>query len=172
MKIPEIINNCNCYDGQSNKLIGVTGEVTLPEIEFLTETLSGLGTLGEIDAVAIGHTSALEQEVPFTNLYNDIFKLMKVKDGVHIVLRQSLQVKDSSTGATQFVPIRIVMKGSFKKFTVGNAKKGGLGEPSVTFGITYILIEINKKNKFELDKYNNVFKIDGQDMLADIKSQI
>lgn len=172
MKIPEMINNCNCYDGNSDKLIGVTGEVTLPEIEFLTETLSGLGTLGEIDVVAVGHTSALEQEVPFTNLYDDIFKLMKPTDGVHLVIRESLQVKDSSTGRTQFVPLRIVMKGSFKKFTLGNAKKGGLGEPSVTFGITYILIEINKKSKLELDKYNNVFKINGKNMLADIKAQI
>lgn len=172
MKIPEIINNCNCYDGGSNKLIGVTGEVTLPEIEFLSETLSGLGTLGEIDAVAVGHTSAIEQEVPFTNLYNDIFKLMNPKDGVHLVIRESLQVKDTATGATSHVPLRFVIKGSFKKFTVGNAKKGGLGEPSVTIGVTYILIEINKKNKLELDKYNNVFKIDGKDMLADIKANV
>lgn len=173
MKIPQILNNFNCYDGsnKSEKLVGVTAEVTLPEIEFLSETLSGVGINGEIDAVAIGHTGAMEQEVPFNNLEDDIFSFMSPKKGVHLILRGSQQIKNTSTGEIINAPMRVVLKGQFKKFTAGSAGIGKAGNPSVTFTLEYILIELNKKKKFELDKLNGVYKVNNTNMLSDIKSQ-
>ena len=46
--IPEVINDFNIYH-TGNKVIGVTGEVSLPDLEAVTETISGAGILGEID---------------------------------------------------------------------------------------------------------------------------
>ena len=66
MYIPEIINNYNAYQN-GTKLIGVTAETTLPEMEQMSETLSMAGMLGEREVSAIGHFGALEQEVPFSN---------------------------------------------------------------------------------------------------------
>lgn len=46
--IPSKINSFNVYkDG--TKLVGISDEVTLPDFESLTETLSGPGILGEVD---------------------------------------------------------------------------------------------------------------------------
>ena len=44
--IPEIINDFNVYKSGS-KLIGVSDEVTLPDFEARTETISGGGIAGE-----------------------------------------------------------------------------------------------------------------------------
>ncbi len=41
---------------------------------------------------------------------------------------------------------------------------------SITLGITYILIEIDKETKIELDKFNSKFVVDGVDILGDIRS--
>ena len=42
---------------------------------------------------------------------------------------------------------------------------------AVTLELTYIMIEIGGKNLFELDKLNSVFKVNGVDLLEDIRNQ-
>ena len=62
--IPEKINAYNVYKG-GKKLIGISDEVTLPDFEAMTETISGAGVLGEIDSPAIGLFGSQEMEIPF-----------------------------------------------------------------------------------------------------------
>lgn len=168
--IPEMINNFNAYSNGS-RLIGVTAEVTLPELEQMAETLSMAGMLGEINSSAIGHFGAITQEVPFSNLTVDIFSAMSPLNGVNLTFRGSEQVTDPSTGAKKFVQIRVVEKGTFEGFNPGVLKKGGAGNPTVKYGLNYILVEIGGKQKFELDKLNNVFKVNGKDILKNITKQ-
>ena len=40
MKIPTVLNNFNTY-GNAHKYVGVAAEVTLPNFEYLTETIDG-----------------------------------------------------------------------------------------------------------------------------------
>ena len=42
MKIPTVLNNFNTY-GNAHKYVGVAAEVTLPNFEYLTETIDGAG---------------------------------------------------------------------------------------------------------------------------------
>ena len=53
----------------------------------------------------------------------------------------------------------------------GLAQQGGddLGAGSVTLGLTYIYIELDGSPKFELDKLNSVFKVNGVDLLAKVR---
>jgi hypothetical protein len=168
--IPEVLNNFNVYQ-KGTKLIGVTAEVTLPDFEQMTETITQAGMLGEIESAVIGHFSAMEQEVPFTNLITDVFSLMSPKDGVNLTFRGSQQVINPSTGAKTAQQIRVVEKGTFKKFSAGSLKKGGAGNPTVTFGVNYILIEVGGKPMIELDKLNSIYKIKGKDVMSDITKQ-
>ena len=46
--IPGVINNFNLYN-DGTVLVGLTGEIPLPDFEGMTETLSGPGILGEIE---------------------------------------------------------------------------------------------------------------------------
>ena len=86
--IPEVINNYNAYSN-GNKLIGVTGEVQLPDLEAITETISGAGVLGEYETSIPGHYSSITQEVPFRILDTDIFSLMNPLDPVDLTFRAS-----------------------------------------------------------------------------------
>ena len=45
VNIPEVINNFNAYN-QGNVLIGVTGQVQLPNFDAITEEIKGAGILG------------------------------------------------------------------------------------------------------------------------------
>lgn len=170
MKVTKI-NAYNVYR-DSKKLVGLSDEVTLPDFEGLTETISGPGILGEIDEPLLGHFGASEIEVPFRTLNEEMFDLLAQGQAVNLTLRMSTQAIVESTMATDFMPSRVVIKGKSKGFTGGSAKQGQGTGSSVKVEIIYILIEVNNKKKFELDKLNFVYKVNGVDLLAKVRKQV
>ena len=47
--IPEVLNHYNVYNDRAKKLIGISGEIDLGELEAITDTIEGTGILGEIE---------------------------------------------------------------------------------------------------------------------------
>ena len=43
--IPEVLNHYNVYNDKAKKLIGISGEIELGELEALTDTLERAGVL-------------------------------------------------------------------------------------------------------------------------------
>jgi P2 family phage contractile tail tube protein len=169
--IPEVINSYNVYkDG--NKLIGVSGEVELPELEALTDTIEGAGILGEIDDPVTGQFSAMTIKIPFAVLYEDLFSLMNTTEPPQLTLRGSMQCMDPKTGATGYYPVRIVIRGKAATTSLGKFAKGKKGEAEIELQVLYIKIEVNNTEVLELDKLNFKFKLNGKDMLAKVRKQI
>lgn len=171
MAIATKINAYNAYLSGS-KLIGLADEVTLPDFEAMTETLSGAGLLGEIDEPLLGHFKSIEMEITFRTLNNDIFKLANAQSNVNVTLRMSTQTLNESDMKTDFIPSRVVIKGKNKSFSGGKVKQGNGTGSSIKIEVMYILIEVNGKSKFELDKINFVYKVDGKDLLDKVRKQV
>lgn len=169
--IPELINNFNAYQ-EGNRLIGITGAVSLAEFENLTETISGAGLLGEFEAPALGHFASMEQEVPFRVMYpkNGVFSYMNPSKDVDLTLRGSVQVASGANGATDYVGMRVVFRGRQKKFKPGKLEQGKMMECSTTLEITYVMIEIDGQKCIELDKINSVYVVNGVDLMQKVKS--
>ncbi len=165
-----VLNMFNAYQN-GVKRVGVTAEVTLPEFEFKSESVEAAGLMGTIDAVAVGHTDAIEQEIPFINADDDFFDSLVNGQNVSMTLRGSQQVNDSSSGAIKNVPVRVVFGGIVKKIKLGSLKQAGLGNPSVTLSLNYYLHEFNGQKRMEIDKLNSVCVINGKDLMAEINSQ-
>lgn len=171
MKLATKINAYNVYlDGK--KLVGISDEVTLPDFEALTETLSGAGILGEIDEPLLGHFKASEMEIPFRTLEEHMFRLASMSKALNLTLRASTQTIDTGNINTGAMPSRIVVKGKNKAITGGKLKQGEGTGSSIKIEITYIMIEVNKVKKFELDKLNFVYKVNGVDLLKAIREQV
>ncbi|MCD8294681.1 MAG: phage major tail tube protein [Clostridia bacterium] len=166
--IPAVINDFNAYRS-GNVLVGVTGEVTLPDLEAMTETISGPGILGEIDEAIIGRFSSMELEVPFRVLEEDIFTLFTPTSPIDLTLRAAEQYTDKTTSAVDYKGMRVVVRGIAKKLTSGTLKQGGTMDSSVTIELTYYMVEINGDTKVELDKLNGIYKVGGTDLLSKIK---
>lgn len=171
MKLATKINSYNVYKG-GRKVIGVSDEVTLPDFEALTDTLSGPGMLGEFDEALLGHFGASEMEIPFKTLDDPMFEMMGVGAAVDLTLRISTQAMETSNLSTDFLPSRIVVRGKNKGFTGGSVKSGQGTGSSVKVEIAYILIEVNGKSKFELDKFNFIYKVNGKDLLEKLRRQV
>lgn len=169
--LPEVLNHFNIYNDRAQKLIGVSGEIELPELEAITDTLEGSGVLGEIEDPVTGQFSSAKIKIPFSVLYEDYFSILDTTNPPQLTLRASMQCMDPTTGATGYYPVKIVVRGKASTSTLGKVVKGKKMEPEVEMEILYIKIQINNKTVLELDKLNFKFVLNGVDMLAKIRSQ-
>lgn len=170
--IPEVLNHYNVYNDKAKKLIGISGEIELPELEALTDTLEGAGVLGEIEDPVTGQFASTKIKIPFSVLYEDLFSIINTTTPPQLTLRASMQCMDPTTGATGYYPVKIVVRGKATNTSLGKVAKGKKGEPEVELEILYIKIQINNKTTLELDKLNFKFVLNGVDMLAKIRSQV
>ena len=103
-----------------------------------------------------------------------LFALRLAAIGCLIVILARPQKKDSwqttnTEGDIEFRPMRVVVRGRGGKLTTGKVKAGSPMDTAITLTILYILIEVDGKTVVELDKLNEVYKVNGVDVLAKIK---
>lgn len=166
--VPEIIHSFNMYK-TGNRLVGITGEVALPNFESSTSTTGGAGILGEYEAIAIGHYGSMEQVIPFRCIDEDFFTLISPSESVELTLRGSIQRTVRTTLNAGQMGMRVVYRGRCKNIAIGTVRLRRQMDSQITLELTYIYVEMDGKPKIELDKINEVFKINGVDMLADVK---
>lgn len=166
--VPEVINNYNVYHN-GNVLVGVSGAVTLPTLDAITEEVRGAGILGTYETSIVGMYGSMTQEVPFRILDEDIFDLMSPSELVDLTFRASAQSTVKATGAVDYKGMRVVERGRLKSFTPGKFENGKQMDASVTLELLYILIEVDGKTKLEYDKLNSVFVVNGKDLLEKVR---
>jgi Phage tail tube protein FII len=165
--IPTKINKYNVYN-EGNRLLGMGDEMSLPDFEASAETISGAGILGEIDDPTVGYFGNQEIEIPFRVVDGEAINMLDMTKAVKLEIRGAMQTT-SSAGDIEFKPVRVVVRGRAAKFSPGKLKAGNPMDTAITLTVLYILIELDGKSVLELDKLNEVFKINGVDVLAAIK---
>lgn len=165
--IPTKINRYNVYN-RGNRLLGMGDELTLPDFEPSSETVSGAGILGEIDDPTPGYFANQEIEIPFRILDKEATDMLDITKAIQLEIRGAEQTTNSE-GDIEFLGVRVVVRGRCKKFAPGKMKAGNPMDTTITLSILYILIELEGEPVLELDKMNEVFKINGNDILAKVK---
>lgn len=165
LNVPEVVSNFNAYHN-GNVLIGVANSITLPTFDPETESISGAGVLGSYDTAIPGHYSSIAQEINFRTLDEDIFDVMDPTQPVELTFRAAEQMTVKETGALDYRSMRIVERGRLKSFTPGTLELGKQMNASVTLELVYILIETDGEERLAYDKINDVFRINGADVLA------
>lgn len=168
MKIPQVVNRYNLYR-KGTKLVGLTGEVELPAVTMVTDTLEGAGTGGNMDIPVIGLTENIDIQIPFMSLTKDLFSLANPGEAEDLTLRGAIQGTDPATGKISYTSIAISMRGTVKEITPGTVKAGGKMESSVTMTLSYYKIALDGETVLEIDKLNNVFVVNGDDVLKEVR---
>ena len=168
--IAELINNFNVY--KNGKRIGVDGEVELPELEALTETVSGAGVLGEIEVPATGHFGSIVTKIKFAILHDDYFSLLDTTKAQELTLRADGQYADPDTGDVENLLVKIIVRGRAKTATLGTIEKGKKSEAELELETFYLKVEIDGTVELELDKLNTKYVVKGKDILAKIRKNI
>ena len=168
--IPEQISQCNLYNS-ADRFVGVTGEITLPSFEPQTNTVSGAGINGEYESPVVGCFGSAEMEIPFRVFDEQAAELLK-NSGVTLFLRGAVQAQDVSTLNTVNKQFKVTAKGKQKGVTLGTSGPAKQMDSSVKLEIIYFKYEYDGNVLLEVDKLNNIYVVNGEDQLAEIKSMI
>lgn len=167
--IPEVLNNFKVYNGDGDEYLGITAEMSLAELSAITASISGAGLPGTYDVPVVGHYDSISQEIPFRVLEKSAVSIMNTMKAVRLNIRGAIQCTDKGTGVSEMVGFRYVCGGRCTSFNPGTAQPGQPMNGSATINATYILIEVGGEKIVEIDKLNNVCRIDGEDLLDQVR---
>lgn len=138
-----------------------------PAFKMKTSTMSGAGVGGEIDSPTPGQWESTEHEIPFALFDNDVAYLLQQGMNVNITYRGAMQVALRS-GGYAMRQLRIVEGGMVKGFKGGSLEAGSQMEASVTIEVVRYKMECGAEELIAVDKLNDVYRVNGNDMLAAI----
>ena len=167
--IPEVINNFKVYGDDGDEYLGITAEVSLAELNNTVASITGAGIAGTYDAPVIGHYDSIKQEIPFRIMTSNAVKMMNPMQVLRLNMRGAIQMTDKSTGVSAFTGLRYVVGGRCTSFNPGTLQPGQPMNSAATIEATYILVEADGEKIIELDKINNIFNINGTDLLEEVR---
>lgn len=168
-QVPERLTNFNAYN-DGKKLVG-TVDVTMPEVAFMTDTISGAGIAGEIDSPVIGMVQSMTSTLTWRTITKAAAVLASPR--VHAIeLRGSQEVFDQSTGTKTAQALRVAMRVQPKNLNLGSLEVGSSTGTESEFEVTYLKVILAGEEILEIDKFNFICKIDGTDYLADVRDNI
>lgn len=167
--VPERLINYRVYL-EGNTLAGIA-TADLPDIEAMTDTVSGAGIAGEIDSPILGHFSSMALTLTFRTITKDAIKLNAQKSHA-IDLRGSQQVYDAANGVYNTVPVRVAVRCIPKRVGLGSFEVGSTTDSETEFELTYMKIFIDNQEVLEIDKYNFKYVVDGVNYLDSVRDDL
>lgn len=168
-QIPDKLTNFTAYRN-GNEYLGVV-DVELPDLEMMTETLSGAGIAGEMDLPNIGHFASMSTTINWRVLERANFKLARL-EVQQLDFRGSIQTFDSGSGTFKHDPVKVTIRGLPKNTPLGSLGVGKSMDNSNELEVIYIKVLINNVTVVEIDKMNYICVIDGVDYLAKVRANL
>lgn len=163
------ITNANIYVA-GNSLLGRAEEVKLPDIAAIMAEHKALGMVGKIELPS--GFDKLEGEVKWNSLYKEVAKTVANPfKAVQLQCRSSIETYGAQ-GRIQEVALVTYLTVMFKKNPLGTFKPHENAEFGSAFGATYIKQVVDGEEVLELDYLANIFRVGGEDMLADFRNNI
>lgn len=167
--IPHRLINAKVFNS-SGEAIGVA-TVTLPEIQAMTETVSGIGIAGELDEPIPGHYQPMSLELKWLTITKQAIELKKHK--AHALdIRASQQVYDASMGEYLTVPVRASVKATPTSLSLGDIEPGKPTNTTQTFSVSFLKLFVDGEEVLHIDKYNFVDQTAGEDSMAGVRKDL
>ncbi len=167
--IPEKGINFSVYlNGED--LLGVA-EGTIPVLESMTSEVKGAGVAGVVESPVVGHFNSTNFSLTWRTVTKDFLKLFDHATN-DLELFSALQWYNAGIGEYKKVQLYVYMKAITKTRTPGNLVVGDLMDTQMEFEVPYMKIELDGKEYIELDKYNYIYKVNGVDQLADVRTAL
>ncbi|MBP2655409.1 MAG: major tail tube protein [Firmicutes bacterium] len=167
--LPENMVSYMVYlDGDT--LLGTAG-VDLPSLDALTEKVKGAGIAGEVDAPVLGHYAEMGLTISWRTITGNL-AVLAAPEAHALTFRGSQQTYDSSEGTFSTVPVKIIVKATPKKTSLGKFVIAGQTDSKNEFEVSYIKIYVDGDEIIEIDKYNMICTINGTDYLESVRSDL
>lgn len=167
--IRESLINAEVYRG-GNRLMGVAN-VTLPEMNFLTAEVKGMGIAGSQDVPIIGHLENPQLKISWRILYSPALTLMR-GTAHELTVRCALQSYNSSTGQMVVEPLKVEVRGRISGTNLGELNVGEAMGAETTVNCDYIKITFKSDTVVEYDAYNFRYLSGGVDYMAEVRTAL
>lgn len=168
--IPELLNDMRIYSKGQDDFVGATS-IEIGGLSTKTAEITGIGLAGSLDAPVTGHFEGIEATI---NYQTPIPKAFEITGGKPIELEAygAIQKFDPSSSALSYSQLKITIKGRGKNYEMGGMEPMNTMDGSNTIEVHYLKYEIDGKEVLEIDKYNYIYKVNGVDLLAEVKSKL
>jgi len=167
--IPQTLTSFRVYL-EGDDLLGVA-DVELPELEALTEEIKGAGIAGTVDTPILGHYAGLTLSLNWRTVSGNTTLLARPK-AHHLDLRGSIQEYEAGEGVYGTKPVKLVVKAIPKKTSLGKLDAGAAMESKGEFEVVYLKLVIGDEERVEIDKFNYVCVIEGEDFLEQVRADL
>lgn len=165
--------NFECYLGMSDgwsvknreRFLG-TASVDLPKIAYQTQKVTGAGIAGEIEVPLLAKLESLKVKLRWHALSPEVSYLAR-QDPHDIALYGAINKYDTAKGILGVMPVRIEFRGLTKVTETGAFKPNEFMDSATEFEIIALKITIAGEVAFELNKLDYIFKVDGEDYVAE-----
>lgn len=163
------ITNANIYVNGAS-LLGRAEELKLPDVQAIMNEHKALGMVGKIELPS--GFDKLEGEIKWNSFYLEVGRT--VANPFRAVQLQSRSNVENygAQGRLSEVALVTYLTVMFKKNPMGTFKQHDNAEFTSAFTATYIKQVIDGQEVLELDYLANIFRVDGEDMLADYRRNI
>ncbi len=165
-KLDEAVVSYRIFEN-STEYLGIAS-VTLPDIEFLTQTIKGAGIAGEVEEVIKGHLKAMRTTINF-NTYGESALSLTTPIDHTIDLRAVQQDRDMTAGKVVMRNVKHVMVVKPVKVSIGKLESASTADANGEYAVSYYAQYVGGKKKIEIDPLNFKCMINGVDYLADVR---
>lgn len=141
---------------------------TLPDISALTQSISGAGIAGNIEAVVLGHFDAMTLTLNFRQMTEHAVKLSEPRRH-NIDLRVAQQIEDTVAGTIGVQNVKHIFVVIPKRTSPGGVSPATPGNGSGEYAVRYWATYIGGVKVLEIDPLNFIYQVNGVDYLADVK---
>lgn len=169
MYVEETVVNGRLYE--DNTLFMGAVKVTLPDVNYLTQTLKGIGIPGNIEYSIPGQIDAMTLSIDFQTFSREQIKLSEPRRH-NLTLLVSQQGEDTAAGVLSYSAVKHVFIVTPKSDKGGGVEpatpSNGSGEYAVRYWATYI----NNERVREIDPLNSIFYVNGTDYMAQVRKAL
>lgn len=167
MALPKKLRDFNLF-GDGNNWQGQIAELSLPTLARVVEDYRGGGMDGAVE-IDMGQEK-IEFEWTAGGLLAEIFDAYGASRLDATMLRFAGAYYSESDATT--MAVEIVVRGRHREIDMGTAKAGENNEIKVVTACSYYKLVIDGEEILEIDLPNYVFKVRGEDRLADRRAAI
>ncbi|MCM2973493.1 phage major tail tube protein [Larsenimonas suaedae] len=162
MALPKKLKGLNLF-GNGDSYQGQIQSVTLPTLSRKIEEWRGGGMDGAV-GIDMGMDGTLTCQWTVGGLIESIFDNFGSSrlDAELLRMTGSFERDD----ADEVVAVEVVMRGRHTEIDLGDAQSGENTEHQITSTLSYYKLTIDGATKIEIDLPNYVFKVNGEDRLA------
>lgn len=164
-----ILKDSTVYLGKN--LFGVASKATAPEIDMETINIKTLGSIGEYNLN--GGVKAMTSSLTITGFDKEVFsKVANPYAEINLMILGSIK-KFENENLVDELPAKLSIRGSSQKFSLlGELEAQSNIEQNIDFNVSAARLTINKKEIYNIDVINNIWIVNGVDLLAKMRKNL